>query len=342
MKRLRRFLVWIFISLLVQCSVLFYANNFVFSAKTAFKATKVESDDKKKEDAVITVPESASHVSVSYNAKYLAYYEGDILKVINTKTGDKREVEFDKNVKVSFYKWLPDRNRMLIAEKTTAKYGSSGFELSYYDVDKDAKEEIKQLTWADSRSEVEDIQVSTLTNVIYVKVAHSGQRSSIYCIYIMKDMKKVDTISYVIGSIATIPHSENLVYEDSTYHKIRVTNINKSISIKNAGSLCLISVDNEDRIYVGEMDGDKVTKIYSGTIDEDTSKWNVTKLNQSASKDDIFISAEGKIYVNNGLKGVVHDLTTGKETSYTGKLIQMYDDGIISISEDKLVKTTFQ
>lgn len=341
-KVLRRILAWIFISLMLQCCVLLYANNFVFSAKTTFKATKVN-DNKKSKDVTITIPENAGHVNVSYNAKYLAYYEGDILYVINTKTGDKKEVEFDKDVKVSFYKWLPDRNRMLIAEKTMTKYGSSGFKLSYYDVDKDSKEQIKELTWADSKSEVEDIQVSTLTNVIYVKVSHAGQRSSIYCIYIMKDMKKVETRSYVIGKIATIPHSENMVYEDLTYHKIRVTNKYNSISIKNAGRLCLISVDSDDKIYLGEIDGNNnVTKIYSGTVDEDTSEWNVTKLNQSASRDDIFISSQGKIFVNNGLKGVVHDITTGKETTYTGKLIQMYDDGIISVSENKLVNTTFK
>lgn len=341
MKMLKRIVAWITVSIVIQCSILFYLNNYVFSAKSSFNAKKIVEKATNKKDVEVKVPDNAQHVNVSFDAKYLAFYDEGILRVINTKTGDTKEVEFDKNVKVSFYKWIPDRNRMLIAEKITTK-STSGFKLSYYDVDKDVKEPIKDLTWADSKSEVEDIQVSTLTNVIYVKVAHSGKRSSIYWIDIQKQMKKVDAKSYIIGTIVAMPHEDKLIYEDQTYHTISVTNMSKPITIKDVKASCLLGVDGDDNIYIGGLDGENVTSVYTGTLKQNTSMWNVTKLSGEYQQSDIFVSFEGKIYLNDGLKGIVHDMKTGKDTPYKGKLIQIYSEGIASISDGKLIKTIFK
>lgn len=341
MKIIKRVVFWIIISISVQCAGLFYVNNYFLSEQTSYKSKKVVTTAPKKSDVEVNIPDSSKNINASYDGKYVAYYQNDVLKVVNTKTAQTKNVEFGDGVKVSFYKWLPDRNRMLIAEKTSSKSGS-GFMLSYYDVDKDAKDDIKNLTWADSKSEVEDIQASTLTNVIYVKVAHSGKRSSIYWINIMKEMKKVDTISYLIGNIRSIPHDDRLVYEDLTYHRILATNVKKPLSINGVDNPCLLDVDNDDNIYIGQVINNKVVKIYSGTLKEDTSKWKVTALKEPADKGDILINENGKIYIHNVLKGILKEVDNGKETSYKGTIIGMYSDGIASVSDGKLVKTTLK
>lgn len=341
MKVLKRIVAWSMVSILLQCSVLFYLNKYYLSTETSFEAKKVVEKPTNKKDAIVNVPDDAKHINISYDAKYLAFYDKDVLEVINTKTGDVKKVGFDKDVKVSFYKWIPDRNRMLIAEKITTK-STSGFKLSYYDVDKDVKEHIKDLTWADSKSEVQDIQVSTLTNVIYVKVAHSGQRSNIYWIDIMKQMKKVDTKSYIIGTIVSIPHEDKLVYEDLTYHTISVTNMSKPITIKDVKTTCLLGVDGEDNIYIGELEGENIKRVYSGDLKQNTSTWHVTEISGTYGKSDIFVTFEGKMYLNDGLKGIIHDMKTGKDTPYSGKIVQIYTEGIASISDGKLVKTIFK
>lgn len=341
MKIMKRIGVWIIISVLIQCAGLFYVNNYVLSEQTSYKSKKVVAKDTKNADADVSIPDDNTDINISFDGKYVAYYEGDVLKVVNTKSGESRNVEFGDGVKVSFYKWLPDRNRMLIAEKTTLKNGS-GFTLSYYDVDKNAKEEIKKLSWADSKSEVEDIQVSTLTNVIYVKVAHSGQRSSIYWINIMKEMRTVDTSSYVIGAIRSVPHSDNLVYEDLTYHRIAATNINKPITIKAVNNPALLAVDGDDNIYVGQVENDKVVRIYSGGLKNNTSTFKVTELKEPIDRDDIYVSDDGNIYLNDALKGIMQELSTGKETAYKGRIINMYSGGIASICDGKLVKTALK
>lgn len=340
MKIFKRIFLWIMISLAVQFAGLYYANSFFLASNTSIETKKIVKNNAKKPDAEIKVPENAKHVGVSFDARYLAYYDGDVLKVVNTKTAEVKNVEFDDGIQVSYYKWLPDRNRMLIAEKETSKR-SSNFKLAYYDVDKDVKEEIKELDWADKKAEVEDIQAAPLTNIIYVKVSSTGKRSSIYWINIMKEMKKVTTRSYVIGKIKVVPHEDKLVYEDLTYNRILVTGQNDLITISGVEKPALISVDDNDNVYIGDTQQDKVTKIYYGNIKEDPSKFQVVDLRMAVGKDDIFVTPQGKIYINDNLKGVVKEFGSGKEYIYSGNFVQMYDGGAISISDGKLIKTLF-
>ena len=142
MKIFKRILLWASFSILLQLSGLFYINNYFLSNNSDFKISKVVNN--KKTNAEVYIPDGAQNINVSYDGRYIAYYEKDVLKVINTNTGDVKTIEFNKGVKVSYYKWLSDRNRMLIAEKHTSSSGNS-FELAYYDVDKDSKDVIKEI-----------------------------------------------------------------------------------------------------------------------------------------------------------------------------------------------------
>lgn len=340
MKIFKRIFLWILISLTIQFAGLFYADKYFLATNTSIKTKKVVKSEVKKQDAEVKIPDNATHVNASFNARYLAYYDGDVLKVINTKTGEEKKVDFEDGVQVSFYKWLPDRNRMLIAEKETGKKGSS-FKLAYYDVDKDVKEDIKELDWADKNAEVEDIQASPLTNIIYVKVANGGKRSSIYWINIMKEMKKVDTMAYMIGKIKVVPHEDKLVYEDLTHHRIYITGQDEPLDINGVNNPSLIAVDDEDRVYIGETQDDKISKIYYGSVKEGRNSLQTIDLGTAVDKDAIYVSSQGKIYINDNLKGVVREVASGKEYIYQGKFIQIYTDGIISVSDGKMVKTLF-
>ena len=343
MKGFKKIIVWVCISLLLQSAGMIYLNNYLFKAGSGKIVTVkiVKNETPVNKNVEIKIPDNVKHINNSFDGKYLSYYEGDILKIVNTKTGSVKDIEYGDGIKVSYYKWLSDRNRMLIAEKHTTKNRVS-FKLAYYDVDKDTKEEIKELTWADTKSEVEDIQASTLTNLIYVKVAQSGKRSSIYWINIMKEMKTVETKSYVIGSIRVLPHDDKIVYEDLAYNKIYATGVTKAIAIQGVNKPNLLDVDGNDVIYIGAEEKEKITAIYSGTLKQNTSEWKKNVLSQPVDRKDIYISQEGNIYLNDNLKGVVTELITGKKTSYEGIFLQMYSEGIMTSRDKKLVKTSYK
>lgn len=343
MKIFKRIFIWSLISLAIQLGGLYYIENYILSTQTSVKIKKVEKNIANKvPDAKIIVPDGAEGISASFDAKYLAYYEDDSLKVVNTRDGNVETVDFDEGVEISFYKWLPDRDRILIAEKhiKDEDIDEKGFKLSYYDVAKSAKEEIKDITWAGNSSEVSDIQVSTLTNIICVKVSHNELNSKIYWINIMKEMRKIKTKSSNIGNMRVLPHEDRLIYEDLNSNNVYATNIGK-ISIEGIDNTCLIGVDNSDRVYVGQVVDNNIVKIFYGKLNEDTIKWNNIALQEPVNKEKIYVLEDGHIYVNDNLKGIIKEISNGKQTAYKGTFLQLYNKGVVSISEGKLVKTPF-
>ena len=337
MRAFKNLIIWAMISLIIQMAGLFYLNNFLLASNNVVKSKKIVNSQNNKPDAEVKIPNEAKDINVSYDAKYVAYYANEKLYVVNNQTGKTDNVSFNDGAKVSFYKWLPDRNRMLIAEKN-----SGNISLSYYDVDKAQKDSISKITMADSESEVVDIEAAPLPNVIYIKVATSSNRNNIYWINIMKDKKKIETISSNIGKIAVLPHDDKMVYESVTYGKVYVTGLVNSLTFTGSDKTCLLGVDSEDQVYIGNVNGDgKVTQIHYGTLKQNTSSWQTANLTSPVSKKDLFVAGNGKVYINDNLKATFTELKTGKVTNYKGIFLELYNNGIASINEGVFVKTAF-
>lgn len=351
MKALKRIVVWILLSIIMQIAVLYYVDKYLFASEevsTIVSIKKIDKEKEKKKNVNIFVPEEAKQVSVSYDGSYLSYYEEDELRLIDTYTGEESTIELEDKLSVSFYKWAPDRNIILIAAKK--QYNNSAKYLFYsYDAERGLKEKLEtkeqnETAFVTSKSSsIEDLQLSPLTNMIYIKASLEGGRSNIQSINIMKRINKVDTQSYFIGDIRIIPNDDRIAYEDFAKNKVYVTGKSKAISIEDVKQLSLIGVDDNDNIYVGELDNDsssgalRVKNIYYGTIEEDSSEWKKIDLEEAINKKDIYISRDGKVYINDNLKGIVTELSSNKKTAYKGIFLQMYDGGIASVSDGKLI-----
>lgn len=337
MRAFKNLIIWVMISLIIQMGGLYYLNNNLLASDTAVKSKKVVNSQTKKPDVEVRIPDNAKNINVSYDAKYVAYYANEILYVVNNQTGKMDSVTFTDGAKVSFYKWLPDRNRMLIAEKNSGKLS-----LSYYDVDKAQKDSISELTMADSKSEVVDIEAAPLPNVIYIKVSTGGKRNNIYWINIMKDKKKIETKSYIIGKIEVVPHEDKMLYEDLTYNKVYATGMESALTFKDSKKTCLLGIDNNDQVYIGNVNSDgKIDQIFYGTLKQSTSSWQTINLNSAVNKSDLFVAANGKVYINDNLKATFTEFQTGKITNYKGVFLELYNNGVASTSDGILIKTTF-
>jgi hypothetical protein len=351
MKALKRIIVWVILSIVMQIAVLYYVDKYLFASEgvnSTISTKKVEREKEKKKDVNIFVPEEAKQIALSYDGSYLSYYKDDELKLVDAYTGEESTIELEDKLSVSFYKWAPDRNIILIAAKK--EYNNSAKYLFYsYDAERKLKEKLETKEQDETAfvttksSSIEDLQLSPLTNMIYVKATLDGGRSNIQSINIMKRISKVNTQSYFIGDIRIIPNDDRIAYEDFTKNRVYVTGKSKAISIEDADKLSLIGVDDNDNIYVGELESDsssgtlKVKNIYYGTTNEDSDDWKKVSLNEVVNKKDIYVSRDGKIYINDNLKGIVKELSSNKETVYKGIFIQMYDGGVASISDGKLI-----
>jgi hypothetical protein len=342
MKWMKRISIWIAVSLSMQLLGLFYIDHYFLATDSKVVMKKVDEDKSDKVKNIdITVPADVENILVSYDAKYLSYYENEKLNIVNCKDGSIKNIEVEEGTKISFYEWLPDRNRMLLVEKKSYDE-SSNLVLYYYDVSKGEKVKVKDLAWGDTKSEVEDIQLSTLTGVTYVKVSNKGERSSIYRIDRMGNMTKVNTIPNFVSNIALVRHEDKLMYEGLVYNTIYSTNRDEPISIKGVEKLTLIGTDDDDNVYLGELKEDLISKIYYGKTSENTEDWKVFNLQMPSEKNDLFVSSGGKVYQNDALRGVIEEISSGTQTSYEGKLLQLYTKGIVSLVDNKISFVSFK
>jgi hypothetical protein len=344
MKWKKRISIWILISLSLQCLVLFYIDHYFLATNSKVVTKKVVEDESKKAKNIdITIPEGAKKILVSYDAKYLSYYENEQFKVVNCKDGSIKDIDAEEGSKVSFYKWLTDRNRMFFVEKNNDGE-SSNLVLYSYDLSKGEKVKIKELAWTNAKTEVEDIQVSTLTGLVYVKVSSESQGNNIYRFTRMvnENITKVNTIPNFVSNISIARHEDNLVYEGSVYNAIYVTGKDQPISVKGVEKLTLIGTDNNDNVYLGELKDKSISKIYYGKIAQKTEEWKEIDLKVPTVRKDLFISATGKVYQNDALRGVIKEVDSGTETSYQGKLLQLYTKGIASLVDNKISFVSFK
>jgi hypothetical protein len=342
MKWMKRISIWIAVSLSLQFSGLFYVDRYFLAtdSKVVMKQVVEDKSDKlKKVD--ITVPANVERILVSYDAKYLSYYEDEKIKIVNCQDGSIKNIEVEEGTKISFYEWLPDRNRMLLVEKKSYDE-SSNLVLYYYDVSKGEKVKVKDLAWGNTKCEVEDIQLSTLTGVTYVKVSNKGERSIIYRIDRMGNMTKVNTIPNFVSNIALVRHEDKLVYEGLVYNSIYVTSHDEPISVKGVEKLTLIGTDGDDNVYLGELKNNLISKVYYGKTSQNTEEWKVFDLQTPSEKNDLFVSSVGKLYQNDALRGVIKEINSGTQTSYEGNLLQLYTKGIVSLVNNKISFVSFK
>lgn len=352
MKAIKKIMVWMLISVTIQVAVLYYVDNYLFAAEgtTNIVAKKVVNEKKKERKKVdVPIPEDAEHVAVSYDGGFVSYYKDDVLKVIDVYTGKENQMELEENYEVEFYKWAPDRDIILLAMKKE-QGNNNKYMFCSYDAERNkkdlmqTKEGEKTSITASKKSYIEDIELTPLTNMIYVKTALKGGKTTIYSIDVMKQIEKVRTEAYFIGDIKILPNDDRITYEAPKEGKVYITGSSDSISMKDIDNVCLISADEEDRIYLGELENSdtgssKVKNIYCGRAEQDTTEWKKITLTNPIDKKDIFISKEGKVYINDNLKGTVTEVASNKETVYKGIFMQMYENGIASTSEGKLVET---
>ncbi|MDU1003583.1 MAG: dipeptidyl-peptidase IV [Clostridium butyricum] len=342
MKLYKKIIAWAILSIILQIGGLFVLDNFVFKHSSKFKSNKIDIEKQNTKDINVIIPNGAENVNISYNGKYLTYYENDTLYIEESKTGTKTEVKTEDNGEILYYKWLSDRDRLIIAEKVV-KDGETVIQLITYSPKDSSVSYVTSICDYEDDMKVMKITESTFTSVYYVDIYKGGLKSMVYRIDINNDKSKVSLQASVLGNMQVIPHVDRLVYEDEINNKFYVTSPNKQLTFNSNKNLTLLGIDRNDVIYIGELNGEKISSIIYGRVDEDTSSWKTVNLEAVVNRKDIYFNNESEILINDNLKGAVKNLTTGLEVEYEGKLVQIKEDFIATTdSTGKLVYTTLK
>ena len=215
----KRISIWIVVSLSLQCLGFFYIDHYFLATDSNVVSKKVVEDvSTKTKNVDITIPTNAENILVSYDAKYISYYDDEKLVTVNCLTGETKNIKSEDGCNISYASWVTGRNRMILVENDE----SSNLILYSYDVVKDLKLKTIELEWGGANPKIEDIQTAPLTGLIYVKVSNSSNNSSIYRIDRNPDMSKIDTIPKLVGNMVLIRYEDKLLYEGSVYNKIYI------------------------------------------------------------------------------------------------------------------------
>lgn len=345
-KILKRILIWICIPIIAEFAAFFLIDKYYVAPITNFKESKVDIRKNKVHNALqANVPNGVTNIKVSYDGKYAAYVENDCLKFIDMSTQKITEIKNDNNMKLSYYRWLPDLNRIIIAEKTNLDSGENYIKFYTYDVSISKKEKTQivdnhgnefKINIPVKNADVDDMVISK-THVSFIKLTLGGSRTIIYDTNAMNQLEKTNIKDYSVGPMF-VPYLETrLVYQNKMNGSIEVSDKLK-VDFSSISKACLLGSDFSDNIYVGDTNTGKVSSVSFGTIDKPVSQWTNIKLPEEAAQKNVIISNTGNIYVNDMLKGKLIDSKTQKQYSYKGEFLQLFNNGIISTNNGKILE----
>ncbi|MBW6411879.1 dipeptidyl-peptidase IV [Clostridium weizhouense] len=338
---MKKIIVWIMLSLILQTTGLYILNNFVFITSSEFKSKKINVNKYTSDDIKGNIPSGVNNINLSYDGKYITYLKEKTLNIEDTKTGNSNEFKTEDNEVVMCYTWLNNRNIIAIVEKVK-KDEKEKLQLITYDVKNDSKTFVQDICNFKKNLEVENITTSVLTGVYYIHINKNRIQSTVYRIDRNNDLSQIDINAEVIGNIKVIPHEDRLVYQNKINNKIFATTPNKQLNF-NSNKLTLLDIDKNDMIYVGEIDGDNITSVLYGKLNEDILTWKKLNIDSTINKDQIFFNDENQILTNNNLEGSVKNLINGNKVEYNGKFIQIIKDFIVSVDGDgNLIYTPYK
>lgn len=98
MKKIVRIISWALLSIMIQAGGLLYLDKVYFKESSQFEIVETLSVEQKK-DVDYSISSLAKDIKVSYDAKYISYFENDKLMVLDTKTLALKELLTDKGEK---------------------------------------------------------------------------------------------------------------------------------------------------------------------------------------------------------------------------------------------------
>lgn len=325
------------ISLVIQLSLLSFLDNFVFENSYEFSSKKIESNIDDSECCINPIiPTNAKDIDLSFEGRYVAYSKNNVLFVEDTKTKDVNEIPTNKDESVIYYTWLENRDVLIILKNVDRK-----IQLVSYNAKNDTQQVVEDICNYKEGLEFKEITMSVLTGVYYINIKDDDE-NKIYRVDRNDDLESVDTGVSHISTIKTMKHIDRLIYQADNNGQIFITSPNKKVNLNSMSQLSLLDVDDNDNVYIGEVLNNKITSIFYGKLDNDSSRWKNIELDTPIDKSNIYFNSKSEILVNDKDNNIVENLTTKQRCEYKGTFVKIIDKFIASYDEQgKLIYTYF-
>ena len=325
MKRYKKIALCITVSLAAQCGILCYADNILLKESDNFKIETVEVPVKTF-DTNIEVPSEAKDIKVSYGGKYIIYSVNNKVILINTKKSESKEILSD--TQILDYKWVPKNNTLYIVENYDNK-----IKVKTYNADSDIEQDINTVC---DYEEGMTAQAYISHSQQYI-VVDNQDITNIYRIDIEKEVSKLKNNIYKLSSADVFWDDDIFIYQDSedkVIYKYTCGN-NSEISLSGSSNMTILKTADKS-IFLGEVNDDKISKIVYSDAPQNTSSWNAIDLNSPKNIEDIYITEENEIIVNDSIEKKVINISNGNSMSYKGEFIAINDRVLCSLEDSKI------
>lgn len=350
--------------LVIEVGGLFYVDRSYLQERTNDITVQQITSNVSSEAANIEVglDSSAKNIKCSYDGNYLSYTLDDELEVLNLTTGVKTQIDMDDDMELGFYKWVYDRDQLIIAETSSSSshHYAKLYNLNAKEISTDSKPaEIRdtvnnkeaKITMPSTSSYISDIDFSTSTVTTYLKITNKYDKSILWKFNIPDENKAYSYISSKnIGNIQCLKNESELLYENEANGKVCIAG-EGALKIGGETKFQLLGYDGSDNIYLAKGDGTTTNEILYGslvneTLDGDESitlepEMKTVKVSESADISDIYIALSGGIYQNDSTGNVFKNLVTGEETAYRGTVKAVYSKGFITVSDGIVMQNSF-
>ena len=337
MKKLKMIYCWILISVILQVAVLSYVNFIYLPGRGAIKATMYEAEAADVKGRSLKLPEGAGEVAVSFDGLYAAYRIDQNLVIADMDTRKTVKTLEPSGGEFNCFRWLPDREMLIYSIKEPD--GKSGqVRISTYDIGPGLDRSYPAVKSLPKDSEVTDIVLSPLTNVVYPMIKVSKTKAKIYKFDIMDNLKFIMNTSTSTNIFETM-YSDSLVYQ-SPDSGIRIrsgrTGGISRLPVKLATKL--LATDDNDFIYAAATDKTgSLTAIYSGKAEQKAEEWETLSPERPLKAENVYVTAGGTIYYAEVDTKKVHALEGTGVTEYQGDLLTVLEDYAVSIDGNKLL-----
>lgn len=350
-RYLRFFTVSLAVILLAELGALAYVDrNMLQESVTGIQVKPVApSSTSTPQNLKLQLDSGAQNLQVSYRGTYIAFESGDALEILNTTNGKVSKVSMAQGMELSYYKWLYDRNHLILAEKAQGGYYAKLYSLDMDDAtvsngalvpdeilnnSSGSKPREARITLASRSSDVTSIDFSTFTVTTYVKVT-GVDSAAVWEFNFPSDPQRYDLYTNQIGNIQCLKNKDTLLYEDQDNGYVYVAGLGH-LTVDGNTKLRLLGFDASDNVYLANGSGDTTDTIYYGSLlDEDgfvtlKPKLKSAMLSSPAKLSRMFVTLSGGVYVDDPDNHFVQNMLTGEETSYSGSIVATYAYGFIT------------
>lgn len=363
-KYFRFFIFGLAVLLIIETGALIFIDRSYLREKTDANIKMVSKTSASvKSNLTAKLNSYAENVKSSYTGKYLAYTVNNKLKILSFASGKETSISMDDGMTLAYYKWLYDRDQLIIAEtkkSSSGKYYAKLYNLNAADISESSEpSEIRNTVrnteakiTLPAKGKIDDIDFSTSTVTTYLKITSQGSRDILWKFNI-PDENKAYSLSGVkkIGQIQCLKNESQLLYENEDNG--RVTVVGKgSLSIDGNSQLKLLGFDNSDNVYIAKGNGSETNVIYYGSIvsDDENGDMEVNlspemksiDLDSAIKVSSIYVTLTGDVYKNDSESKTFTNLKTGKQISYKGTVKCVYGKGFITESGGMVKENSFE